>query len=718
METSIFFTLELLPTDAKSVSINIGSSEAPMKNIYSQNTKTLFQFQLKIEKPEVFPLQIPYSYSFDGNKQRMVIIKSEPHDVMYVNDTKIIRPESVNFHTVTFFLRVKCQSNSQVLIVSPQQCFWQNNKRFNQIRMSYVRAGVYKCTVLISADTFAPISYKYFVSAPTQMTEKGRSHTLVINSPIGGKVISVYDSFLTSASTFPLFAQPIDPSECDAFHTQLHIEYSPCHKLEQACISFSNDDNDEDIELLSKDVVWKFDKQYNKLIGRKIFFGMMPEGKKEFEWDESETLKIDETANKVDCVAIRSIHGATFNRSVGVYIDLVSLPLTKSSPCGSFASIKKLVEWAKECGLGYLHISIERINDNRLIDPVLANETPDDAIGGMKIDEIREKKIALLYTKYQEWVKIKKIDLKYIEFMKFMGQFISPLCPSQFALYVQYVLYKELADASTHAMENGISLVLDVLCDDTPGSLDQQIQILSPFASYLKIVNGSSFLSPISFTDVVSIFGKKTQSVLNAIDVIGTAVFIKPRYSRDFEAAAICKIEPSEYSDFCQRFNHLSALATSEERRTRSQEFYQFFASIANVAASAVLLDEAASSLFNEDIIRKSNIVPCTPHGFYEPSFLSPEVFSEFSSPISETEAISRIQRKLSSSAKCVTLYLGDLMHALGINRIAGEKICDKKHHNRFVLNVSAEDLLSKKENNKTIFSFLDRFYSALCGNS
>ena len=209
------FTLELLSTDADDVSITIDGMELKMNLLTQKNSYKYFHFQYELDKNILLPYRIPYSYSFDNNMDRMVILKHDTDKEIYVNDSKFIYPESVNFHNVTFYLSVNCPTNSQVLLISSSPCFWQDMKRTNQVRMNFYKNGIFKANVFISADIFSPISYKYFVTSPKPIQEQGRSHSIYIDSPIGGKFIFVYDNFLynqkTSSHSFvlPYFTKPI-----------------------------------------------------------------------------------------------------------------------------------------------------------------------------------------------------------------------------------------------------------------------------------------------------------------------------------------------------------------------------------------------------------------------------------------------------------------------------------------------------------------------------
>ena len=746
------FTLELLSTDADDVSITIDGKELKMSLLTQKNSYNYFHFQYELDKNILLPYKIPYSYSFDNNMDRMVILKHDTDKEIYVNDSKFIYPESVNFHNVTFYLSVNCPTNSQVLLISSSPCFWQDMKRTNQVRMNFYKNGIFKANVFISADMFSPISYKYFVTSPKRIQEQGRSHTIYIDSPIGGKFVFIYDNFIynqkTSSHSFvlPYFTKPIYTGDIDMFTSHIQMEISKNPTPNSAYFSFFQQDSDvivdeailtqdynENKEELSRNninildkhmLIWNFEKDYTKLAGKTIYFGYKdPDSENYIQWPKKETFDIDSISHnqnqpitKIDAVAYRNLSGEPMKRSVGIFIDLLSLPLKKdSSPCGSFESLERLVDWCKLCGLGYIHANISRINDNRLLDPALANidlsNDPSIIQGISTLQEIRDAKIKVLEREFNIWKKEKKqIDLKFTEFKNLYGNFLLPLCPTPFSFYVQYILYKQLTKASIYAMKEGVQLVLDVNVSDIPGSLDQQIQLFAQISPYIKIVDASSVLSAISFGDVVSIFGNMTPSIQPIIDLIGTAVFIKHGFMDQYKACKECAIPPEKYEEFFQKFSILKTLANSPERLSRSQQFFQFFKQTANIAPCAILLDEASSTLYDEEEIISAGLVPCTDSHFCEPRFLSPEVFSEFHCSLPESEALSRIKKKLSSNAKCITLYLGDLLHALSLGRIAGTLINERKYHNAFIFNISVEELLERKENIKKINNFLTSF--------
>ena len=415
------------------------------------------------------------------------------------------------------------------------------------------------------------------------------------------------------------------------------------------------------------------------------------------------------TATKLDTITVRNLKESPLKKTVGIFVQILSLPAHSGNLCGDFSSLHPLIDFCKKAGLTHIHLGIDRINDNRLIDPILCN-IKYQALPGVSLDEIRDIKIDLLKKDFDEWQKYKTRDGRFGEFIRMHGRFLQPFCQDQFALYVQYRLYSDLEQVSVHAINEGISLIIDIIVDDCDGSLDQQIQLFTPFAQYLKIVNASAVLCTVSVGDVYQIFGDLSQYCFNICNVYGNAVILRREFvPEETNIAAIdaSKVPEDKTDDFCHSLSLLRALFESEERAKRKESFIQFFKSLAGVAPSAIMLDSAASGLVSEDDLADSGIICCSKRLFSEPNYLSPEVSSEFSISTVYKDSFNSMKKRLNGSAYGATYYLSDLLMNLcfgHINCIPLQKI---QNHTRFVFQKSAEELLKSPEIIEKIRDFL-----------
>ena len=699
-KVTILFSVEVPATLKTGVLLKFGQNAVQMTQVLLPNSKSKTQFyQLNIEYPcpSSYPALIQYSYSFDGYKIRTIILNYEPKENIVVNDIQMINNNNTPFfHTVAFFLKANISSNSQVALVSPKPIFW-NGKRFiSQCPMIQGTNGLLSCKTYVPCNSFGAISYKYYIISPKQTAEPGRSHSLIIRSSIAGKFICVYDTF-GLPDGIPFVPRPIFPENSQPFNTTLQIEYTNKIQLSLAAVSV----NTGKPEQLTRDIGWHFNKVINKITTEeKVAIGTSIVGRKGYEWDEKEAITIVPTVSKVDCISIREIGGAPLKKSVGVFVQLISLPSSRGKFCGDFSSLITLIDWAKACGLGHIHVGIDRINDNRLIDPILCNvdcEIP----SGATLEEVRALKIKALKKQFAKWDKFKASDGHYGEFIRMNGAFLAPFCKDPFAMYTQYRLYSEMDEASTYAVERGISLIFDVIADSVEGSLEQQIQLLSPHAQYLKVINAALTLGIVSMRDLIEVFGQLSQYAMKISNVYGSAITLRPEFipeETDIAAIDASGIPEDKVEEFCSKLSIYRKMLNDKERLDRQRSYMNFFKEMASVIPSALIFDSAATSIVSVDDLKESGIIGCSSRDFNEPSFLSPEVASEFVSTTSNSEVAELVENKLSSKSLGVTLFLSDLLMAVSSGAMPCCQIQDIVGHARFVFQMSADELLNDNE--------------------
>ena len=716
MKTLILFSVEVPLAAAKNdILLKCGNNSYKMVQIPSQikqQKNTFFQFKLEFPPSNNYPIFISYAYSIDNFKQRVIFINYQPNSMLVINDTmQINNGIKPFFHTVLFYLRINANAKNHVILVSPNPIFWDGSQFTDKCVMNFSNDTTFWCKVNVPSNALGAITYKYQVVAPNQIIEQGRSHTLVIRSPIGGKVVSVYDTFQSAMPTniLPYYPRPIFPADSKPFNTTVQLEYTDNKPSNSVFFSM----NRGKAELMERDVGWHFYKIYPKFNSEtKISFGVSSvTGKGTTDWDKN-VATVYPTSAKLDTIAIRNLKEAPLSKSFGIYVDLVSLPAQKGSLCGDFTSLHTLIEFCKKSGIAHIHVGIDRINDNRLIDPVLSS-VKYQSTQDMQLSEIRDAKIEALQKEFESWQTRQSQDARFSEFLRIFGMFLKPLCPDQFSLYVQYTLFSELDEAFVHATRLGISLIIDANIDNCEGALDQQIQLFAPFAQYVKVNNSSIVLATATLDDVREIFGDLSENVLKICYTIGTAVLIKPAFIA--EQCNIAAVDasgiPEELSEtFCAKLSKLRKLIISEERIQRRDNYIKFFKTLSNIAPSAIMLDAAASSLVSEDDLSDSSIICCSDRAFYEPSYLSPEVISEFPEESKKEDVLNKITSKLNSNIFGMTCYLSDLLMALSHGSLTCKCIQNIPDHTRVVFDTSSEDLIQNGDIIVSIRDFLKQY--------
>jgi hypothetical protein len=699
-KTTFLFSVEVSSAVKTGVNIKLGQSQIPMNQISTQNSKaktTFYQLKYDIPAPKNYPAFISYGYSFDGYQQRTIILNYKPKGEVVINDTSSIKNNTTPFfHTVVFFVKANISSNSKVALISPKPIFWNESKFISQCPMVASSNGLFSCRTYIPCNSFGTISYKFHVVSPVQTAEPGRCHSLLIRSPIGGKFICVYDTFGLPEG-IPYIPRPIYPVSSQPFNSILQIEYTSKIQVSTVALSMNMGKPEE----LIRDVGWHYCKEIPKITSEaKVAIGTSVVKQKGYAWDEKETVTIVPTVSKTDFISIRQINGIPLKKSIGVFVQLISLPSKQGDFCGDFSSLITLIDWAKLCGLGHIHVGIDRINDNRLIDPVLCKVSC-NAPPGATLEDVRKMKIDILRSQYAEWEKLRVSDGYYGEFVRMNGAFLAPFCKDPFALYTQYRLYAEMDEASTYAAERGISLIFDVIVDNVEGSLEQQIQLLAPHAQYLKVANAASVLGTVSVNELTGIFGALAKYAIKISNVYGSAAILRPEFvPEETNIAAIdaSEIPEDDVEEFCRKLTIYRKMLFDKEKIDRQKGFMNFFKSMASVIPSALMLDAAATAIVSIDDLKEAGIIGCSNRDFNEPTFLSPEVASEFASAENKSDDAKHIQNKLSKKSIGVTVFLSDLLMAASCPIPPCRQIQDVMNHVRFVFQKSAGELLIDSE--------------------
>ncbi|EAY11564.1 hypothetical protein TVAG_006390 [Trichomonas vaginalis G3] len=702
---NILFNLEIPDHGKKVVQIRIENETYEMNKLPNTGSKIKtahFQAYVKLEWPKTYPHTLNYSYSFDSFRPRTLIVRFPANTDLIVNDTDEIKQELQNFHQVIFYVNINIVTDSTVLILSPFPSFLVDNRFVDHVQMTKVKTGCYYCKVFLSADMLFPLQYKYLVVTPSKIEEKGRSHVLSIISPIAGKTIYVIDYFNHSIIPLPYFPRPLYPANARPFATIMQIEYIPDQPAASSLVQLSN----AKPEPLLRDVGFRFTKNVAGFSTySKIAIGSRAETNgPSVTWNPNDANELVQLPMKYDIVSIRAIKGVPNKRSFGIFVQLSTLRSSINSKVGDFSSLFKIIDFAKMCGIGHIHVGIDRINDNRLIDPVLSS-IPVNLSEAKDLSEMRAIKLKALQDQFAKWDLKSSQDKQFNDFSKIYGSFLSPFCNDKFSLFTQYILHKELQQISSHAFDLGINLIIDAIADGVNGSLEKQIQLFTPYAQYIKIVNASLCFSPVTIHDMYIHFGEMSATAKKFLTIRGSNVQLNENLSN--KIISECGLPAEQIGSFVKMFDEFKKLFTQPKRASITESFFQFFKQISNVAPCTFIMDQAGLELVPNDKLKEIGIIPCDENNFFEPSFLSPEFLTEFTE--SELQnANSQIVQRMHTAPIACTVYLLDLLRVVCGNKTPTvSPIQSVVGHQRFVLSKSCDELISDAEITAQIKSLL-----------
>jgi hypothetical protein len=550
--------------------------------------------------------------------------------------------------------------------------------------------------------------YKYVIGGKTiKSSEKGNSHVLFVDSPIGGTHVTVYDDWRDSAIPFAYVGRPLEPLRMRADQTTFRLEVVPQARCGEVFVEFS--DARKNVMPMCLDGAWAIEREVAANALDFTFKVSRSEGRR--------TKQIELPAARVfpgprsGVVLSRFGMGGCFFKSLGVFVPLVSLRATSADSVGDFAALVEFASWAKNCGLQHIHIAIEWLSGPR-IDPIhaIVECQPTEPT----LCAVRSAKIAALTVRYREW-KLRRQGAE--ELAAFLRRFpwMFAVCESEFAQWVQWTLWQQFSDAYQRIVAIGIQLMIDFVADEDWGYLPSKLIAVSHFAQLVRIVRMERVLfEPLEVQQVYAAYGS-TEAAAYPLSQFWTV--------KDGVAAFKPQIVSVRWvQDVLTNRPQAEAQALRPLLECARAKRAPILAALAMDAGASFVLDApiaawlAAFTNERNCVWEKLGMIPAGDKpasggpSFVMPKRLSPEEISEF--PEEETqESIARaVSERATSDAQAVTVYLHDLLVTVArMERVIPDTLQSIEGHCRWVFPRTVEELRASSEITQQVQAFVEK---------
>jgi hypothetical protein len=637
-----------------------------------------------------FPIKCRYNYELAGRpifpELRTLLIGSPPPSgSVVVSDSPWGAPPPADQFAVNFHVYYAAEPGETVAVQSDFPVF--EGARRSYIALSSVPGtDIWSGTALISLFAARPIAYKYSVysrDGSAVHRENGRCHVLYVGDTFGGFSVSVYDGWTDHIGGFQYIPRPVWASSGRWFLPFFALDFVPRTPVPSATIAASGAFRVGQMMFVGG---WRFDALASE---GQFEFGIPP--------TELPSFVVRETTSVSWTIAARFIDGSPFEKTLSVYVPLVSLR-TNGKPSGDFGALVEFAEWAKGVGIGQVHVHIEQLADH-LLDPVHAC-VPCDA-GELSLPAIREAKLRWLRSAFD------RDDPHFCEFCRTFG-WVKALCPTDFAQWVQFRLFTELAAAHAILVELGVQLVVDFPAAGNFANLPGPLAALAHCCHAVRLIGMENFAQPLRREVLVGLFGAKAELVAEAMCTSDGLRIPKERTTDEH----IRRVAGAIGDPDAERKIRYLVWIVQQEHPAGVRDFLE---SRAPYLPAAVLLDTATTRFFGAKRVRgEFRMIP----GQAEitdgetlalmPQYLSPEMFSEF--PLDTTNDLMerQLRDRAGSAAAAVTVYLGDLLAVFGRYKRPMPAPIQLIHgHLRFSLPMSIDEMKQNSETNTRIHDFL-----------
>ncbi|OHT02877.1 hypothetical protein TRFO_06924 [Tritrichomonas foetus] len=734
MNTNLLFSLSLEGPESRNVILIIeGLDPTPMKEVRFYAPKNVKMFEVSIPiKNCTFPKVVSYNYAVNGvllypTNSTINLSRKPLTNRIVINDSKI-QNSNCDVILILFVLSApNIQDDQYVSLMTDSPVFLSNN--LNYIKLEK-KDGFWMGYGAISSFLNQPIVYKYAIQnqqGKEISREQGRSHTIFINSPIGNKNVTIYDTWNNEFPLFSFYPHVIKPYQTTINATTVSIEYTSKQPVKIVAIK-GNNAAFKNQEPLYFDDCWRREVQL-PAHGVKCDFEIgssNSDNPRKLKWEKLPCYKIHENQIHQNVIASRLLFGEGVDKMLGIYIPLVSIRANREQNVGDFSTLVSLAKWAKHCGIGCIHVHIEKLQYG-LLDPIHANGLFWSQPG--QLPEIRDNKIKALYQNYQTWLPTAEQDQAYHHFIT-GNSYIIQHCDNDFAKWTQYILYSQLYAAFCEIIDIGVKLITDVIKTEENDMLENEevnvylnrkfeemkneINVASHYSHGIKLVGIKSLIDKSNITEnyLKGLFGELSGYVMKSFFLLtsNTLTLLQNATNPAFIQNFISQLSPDKRDDFQNKLDQLFL------KMTEFPDFWRRIASIANHCPATLFLDTQTSSTFQSPNISSSlHVVFSSPSEVNDknslhalvPNFMSPEMVSEFPEQATADEISEKLKQKINSSEKYVEVFLIDALRAMG-NQISFEPLQMIKGRCRFLLPFTIEDLLCDSEINGKIREVLN----------
>jgi hypothetical protein len=530
----------------------------------------------------------------------------------------------------------------------------------NYVTMDRLGPSNWTCVIPFPCNTFHAIIYRYHRIGPDSHvieSESGRPHVLLLNTSIGGSTVSIHDTWSTQLFVCPFYGRVIHPATATFLHPTFSVEFlSPLTGLFLRL-------GDGDPDPMANDGAWILEKTLEKPIS---VFSIGADA----EWQD---FTFPALPLPVSVSAVRLFGSEAARRTACVYAPLVSLKADQSDPIGDFAALVALARWARRAGIGQVHVHVERL-PGQLLDPVHAVVDLAGDLDDFTVQSVRTAKLRILWAQYQSG-----FDQSGLESFLELFPYVTAKCGGdRFAQWVQFVLFRQLSAAFVQVADLGVQLLLDFAADGDLADQELPLRLTSYFAHGVRLVGFDRYVAPVSVPRIRAIFGTRADLIVE-------------RYCAVSADGIALKPEAFEAGPDLERLRELARM----ERAADPEGCLAFLERLPGLCPSALILDPTLSGF-----ARLSGFVravtdggECDRFSHVFPSYLSPEMISEFPQSVALDGVTAVMQNRAASEGMSVSFYLADLFTLAHGERARDppDAIQSIKGHRRFMFTYALE---------------------------
>jgi hypothetical protein len=424
-------------------------------------------------------------------------------------------------------------------------------------------------------------------------------------------------------------------------------------------------------------------------------------------WIEAAGFRIPGSGTNA-AIAGRFVCGPLSRPGFGVFVPLVALHAGGAEAVGDFGTMVEFAEWAKRCGIGQIHVAIERIA-GQLIDPVHARVRWEAK--EISIAAIRDSKIEALRTLFVN----QREDEKFAAFCRAF-RWIKNSCRTEFGRWVQFFLFGQLAEAYKKILEMGIQLVINLDVSGTCTAFFEQVKTWAHYAQTLQLTGMDLYCSPVRREVIEGIFGKKhTPFIITTFcEQRGDSLSIPNRCkTQAYLAQVVDRMgDPALAGEIKRKLEYFLGFVTNAD----TAKCRDALCKVPPLLPAALLIDPAATEFFGPKVVTDEfrsiagacSAIPNVPTALM-PNVLAPDMVSEFPENVSCEEILAKIRGRANDHEPLsVTVYLCDLLAACGgYDRHPPPPIQLISGHCRFALPLSLQELQQDQATISRIYEIL-----------
>ena len=681
--------------------------------------RVIYETRVVYKNVTRFPMGAGYNYAVDGTlmlatDQQFVVARPPLSYEVIISDSA--HATDKDKFRVNFRINVKAKHNQSVKILWDSEVGEDPDRagvKMSKVDGCWCASALFSCFVL-------PLSYKYVVvndkDGQVVKREEGKAHVLFVHSPVGGTCVSVYDCWSEISLSFPYYGKPLQPCKFRPMMPLFLLEFLPSQSDSSAFFVRGPEEvfgamSSDNPEPLCRDRVWLTGREISKA-HTEFFFQLGYLEKNKVKWLKDKHNVCRESSYSPSEIRFRLLEGNLSDRMLCVYAPLVSLTKDWRQQVGDFETLVEFARWVKRCRIAQIDVLIEKLY-NGLLDPIHAVVPYECSDVHIDMETIRKAKIASLWIQYQEWKSLQGLDHAFVIFNA-TWPWITNMCDSEFAVWVQYILHQQLLEAFEKILEIGVQMITEFSPLQSSCDIDCMLTKISHYCHGIRLVGVSTMLTITKRTVELFVGPDHVSYVLSTFcDVENDTVKLKAAYCDPRNLETTLTYMDRELRASLERpLRRFVEMATAHD----PGKVMDSLSRAASLASSAIIMDPESTRHFGpKKVMEGFGMIPSYDafSGHHRcvlvPSQLSPEMISQFPSDAGLDEILSMVTNECQMEEVSVTVYLFDLLTCFGnYERKQPEAIQSIPGHHRFRMPFCIQDLLEDSATNQRIQKFLD----------